>query len=128
MIVDLFLVTHPTHNDITPSELRQQMGDDTPKPCGVFGPNGELYYVFTVDIRCNPQELCQRLGFGYIHLDYMEITSRVYTSNSRINLRSPLWIALFLALWKKEEGITCSAYSLWRRCHWWGRNNNQMTQ
>ena len=117
MIVDLFLATRPAHNDTTPSELRPEMGEDAPKPSCIVGPNGELYYVFTVDIHRDPQSICQRLGFGYIHVDYMEITTRVYTNRAQINLRQPFWVAVFIALWKREEGVpNYSAYELWRRC------------
>ena len=105
VVVDLFIVQRVTaqSSGISIERLRQSMDPSAPVPLMLFSPTGEEIFLFFVDFHCSPRETCERMGFDYRHLHYLEYMDECYVPTNYIDLsRNHAWVKAFIIAWFQD--------------------------
>jgi hypothetical protein len=106
MIVDVFIVKHISSSSVSFCELGQRIDRRAPLPWVGVCPKGDLMAAIAVDFHREPAAVCERLGFSYRHVEYIDANEEHYTPNHVLGFGTPPfgWIKLFHAAWANPSG------------------------
>jgi hypothetical protein len=105
VVLDIFIVRRVTaqSSGISIERLRQSMDPSAPVPLMLFSPTGEEIFLFFVDFHCSPRETCERMGFDYRHLHFLEYLDEYYVPSNHIRLSQDYhWVKAFIIAWFQD--------------------------
>ena len=80
-------------------QLRLRLDEHAPSPMTLRCPEGGPLFLFAVDFHRVPRLVCERMGFAYAHLRYLEARDADYQAIHIINVRGLQWLKVFIQLW-----------------------------
>ena len=105
VIIDYGLVISVTERSrrVPIDQLRWTMDPDSPYPLLLWDPSGLEVFFFMVDFHRSPRVTCERMGFEYRHLLYMDRTDELYQPSAQIVLGNYTWLKAFLFIWVQDR-------------------------
>ena len=105
VLLDVFVALPVTlqSQSLPIEELRWRMDQHAPTPMRLLCPEGGLLFLFAVDFHRVPQLVCERMGFEYVHLQYMDTVDDNYQAINIVNTGGLAWVKVFIMLWDRQR-------------------------